>query len=34
LQRFEVRRALPVSPSEVISPLLPALDEIIKNTNK
>jgi Bacterial conjugation TrbI-like protein len=34
LQRSEVRRALPVSPSEVISPLLPALDEIIKNTNK
>jgi hypothetical protein len=33
-QRAEVRRALPVTPSEVISPLLPALDEIIKNTNK
>jgi hypothetical protein len=33
-QRSEVRRALPVSPSELINPLLPALGEIINNTNK
>jgi hypothetical protein len=33
-QRSEVRRALPVSPSELINPLLPAIEEIIKNTNK
>jgi Bacterial conjugation TrbI-like protein len=33
-QRSEVRRALPVNPSDVINPLLPAIDEIMKNTNK
>ena len=33
-QRSEVRRALPVNPSELINPLLPALGEIINNTNK
>ena len=33
-QRSEVRRALPVNPSELINPLLPALGQIINNTNK
>ncbi len=33
-QRSEVRRALPVSPYELINPLLPALGQIINNTNK
>ena len=33
-QRSEVRRALPVNPSDVINPLLPAIDEIMKNANK
>lgn len=33
-QRSEVRRALPVTPSDVINPLLPAIEEIMKNTNK
>jgi hypothetical protein len=35
LQRqSEVRRALPVNPSEIINPLLPAINEILKSTNK
>ena len=33
-ERSEVRRALPADPYELINPLLPALGEIIKNTNK
>jgi hypothetical protein len=33
-QRSEVRRALPVNPYELINPLLPALGQIINNTNK
>jgi hypothetical protein len=33
-QRSEVRRALPVNPSELVNPLLPVLGEIINNTNK
>jgi hypothetical protein len=33
-QRSEVRRALPVNPNELINPLLPALGQILSNTNK
>jgi len=33
-QRAEVRRAEPVNPSELINPLLPALNQIINSTNK
>jgi type F conjugative transfer system protein TrbI len=33
-QRSEVRRALPVDPYGLINPLLPALNQIINNTNK
>jgi type F conjugative transfer system protein TrbI len=33
-QRSEVRRAMPVNPSELINPLLPALGQILNNTNK
>jgi hypothetical protein len=33
-QRSEVPRALPVNPSELINPLLPALGQILNNTNK
>jgi hypothetical protein len=30
----EVRRALPVDPSELINPLLPAINQLINNTQK
>jgi hypothetical protein len=33
-QRAEVRRALPVNSDELINPLLPALNQIINNSNK
>jgi hypothetical protein len=33
-QRAEVRRAVPVNPSELINPLLPALNQIINNSNR
>jgi hypothetical protein len=33
-QRSEVRRAMPANPYELINPLLPALGQIITNTNK
>jgi F0F1-type ATP synthase membrane subunit c/vacuolar-type H+-ATPase subunit K len=33
-QRSEVRRAMPVNPYELINPLLPALGQILNNTNK
>jgi Bacterial conjugation TrbI-like protein len=33
-QRAEVRRAVPVSPAEMINPLLPALNQIINNSNR
>lgn len=33
-QRTEVRRALPVNSDELINPLLPALGQIINNSNK
>jgi hypothetical protein len=33
-QRSEAPRALPVNPSELINPLLPALGQILNNTNK
>jgi hypothetical protein len=33
-QRSEVRRAMPANPYEMINPLLPALGQIINNTNK
>jgi hypothetical protein len=33
-ERSEVRRALPANPYDLINPLLPALGEIINNTNK
>jgi hypothetical protein len=33
-QRSEVRRAMPANPYELINPLLPALGQILNNTNK
>jgi Bacterial conjugation TrbI-like protein len=33
-QRSEVRRAMPVNPYELLNPLLPALGQILNNTNK